>query len=41
LDKCSGKEKREHNVIDDKNGISLKVIIENENLESIAECAKE
>ena len=41
LEECSGKEKREHNVIDDKNGISLKVIIENENLESIAECAKE
>jgi len=41
LNECSSKEKKQHNIIEDKNGISIKIIQENEILESIAECAKE
>jgi len=41
IEECSGKEKKEHNIFEDKNGISLKIIHENEILESIMECAKE
>lgn len=41
LEKCSSKEKKQHNIIENKNGISLKVIHENEILESVAECAIE
>ena len=39
IEKCSWKEKKEHNIVENKNGIYLKVIHEDEILESVAECS--
>jgi hypothetical protein len=41
LKDCSSKEKKKHNIIENKNGFFLKFIQENEILESVAECAIE
>ena len=41
LNECNWKEKKEHNVIEKDNTISIKIVYEEEILESIADCAKE
>ena len=41
LEECSSKEKSSHNIVDDKNGVFVKIVQENETLKSIVECAKE
>ena len=41
IEECSGREKKHHNLIEEKGSLFLKVINENEILESVAECAIE
>ena len=41
LNDCNWKEKKDHNIIENRQSISLKIISENHILESITECAKE